>query len=74
MTVLACRNALHVDGSLQDFLYNECSPLLLQNGQAVVFDYSQDSELAAGRLDFLKIRDESTIRQMIDLVILRTLT
>eukprot|EP01023_Acetabularia_acetabulum_P045379 TRINITY_DN4597_c0_g1_i1.p1 TRINITY_DN4597_c0_g1~~TRINITY_DN4597_c0_g1_i1.p1 ORF type:complete len:302 (+),score=26.67 TRINITY_DN4597_c0_g1_i1:91-996(+) len=61
------RGKRYMDGSIPDFIRYENSPLLVQDGNAVVVDYSQDERLKAERLDFLRLREYKEILHMIDL-------
>lgn len=59
------RGKLYIDGSLQDFIAWDNSPLLKCDGRAFLLDYSKDDRLAAERFDFLKVRVIDEVLAMI---------
>lgn len=62
-----CRGWQCVDGSLPDFFYGNCE-LLTKNGDAVVFDYFDDSNLKrSGRMDMLKLTSYEDILERMNI-------
>uniref|UniRef100_A0A7S2XFS4 PNPLA domain-containing protein n=1 Tax=Lotharella oceanica TaxID=641309 RepID=A0A7S2XFS4_9EUKA len=59
------RGAYYMDGTLDDFVTGENSPILGCNGKAFVVDYYEDPKLSFNRLDFLKLK---THKQVLHLV------
>eukprot|EP00955_Chlamydomonas_euryale_P040756 351801-Chlamydomonas_euryale.AAC.19 len=60
-----CREWDCVDGSLPDFFYGNCE-LLTKNGDAIVFDYFDDTNLKRqGRMDMLKLTSYEDIQERI---------
>ena len=53
-----------MDGSLTDFLFWENGKLLTMEGRSFVLDYSRDSDLEFGRLDFVKLRSYESVLEL----------
>ncbi|CAD7694798.1 unnamed protein product [Ostreobium quekettii] len=62
-----CRGSWCIDGSFQDFVTNSNSHLLTCGGNTVIFDYSQDDELGAQRMDFLSLKEYEEVRELMEL-------
>lgn len=58
------RGRRYVDGSLTDFLFWENGKLLTREGRSFVLDYSRDSDLEFGRLDFVKLRSYESVLEL----------
>lgn len=56
----------YMDGSLEDFIRWDNSPLLKCEGRAFLVDYSKDEELEFERFDFLKLRVIDEVVEMIN--------
>uniref|UniRef100_A0A7S3YXY6 PNPLA domain-containing protein n=2 Tax=Lotharella globosa TaxID=91324 RepID=A0A7S3YXY6_9EUKA len=59
------RGAYYMDGTLDDFVSGENSPILGCNGKAFIVDYYEDPKLTFNRLDFLRLK---THKQVLHLV------